>query len=242
MAYFLLFLAGILAYIVSTLAGGGGAILLLPIAALYLSPAAIAPVVNLGNLIGRPARLVLFWKHIDWSIVWYYSPSALLGAVLGGLVFIQLDARWIQGMLGVFLILMVIPYRFGKKARSFKMKKAYFIPLGLIVSFISTLFGATGAILNPFYLNMGLIKESLIATKTANSFFVGLVQIGTYSFLGALHGKLYWYGLIIGLGAIIGNIIGKRFLQKLSDEQFRKGVLLIMLISGVLLLKSSLTN
>ena len=95
MSYFILFLCGIIAYIVSTLSGGGGALILLPIVGFYLSPAVVAPVVNLGNMIGRPARLILFWKDIQWKIVAYYVPSALLGAVVGALIFVQIKADWI---------------------------------------------------------------------------------------------------------------------------------------------------
>ncbi|MDA9072174.1 sulfite exporter TauE/SafE family protein [bacterium] len=236
MSYFILFICGIIAYIVSTLSGGGGALILLPIVGFYLSPSVVAPVVNLGNMIGRPARLILFWKDIQWKLVAFFVPSALLGAVVGAFIFVQLESDWIQLLLGMFLISTAFQFRFGKKKTSFSMKMWYFIPLGFVVTLISTLFGATGAVLNPFYLNMGLVKEKLIATKTANSFFAGFAQLGSYTFLGVLHGELWGYGILIGLGAIIGNIFGKRLLSKMSDESFRKLVVFIMTVSGVVML------
>ncbi|MEQ8908608.1 MAG: hypothetical protein RIC95_05420 [Vicingaceae bacterium] len=42
LTYVILFLVGIVAYIVSTLAGGGGALILLPVVGFYLSPAVVA--------------------------------------------------------------------------------------------------------------------------------------------------------------------------------------------------------
>lgn len=236
MTYFILFLAGILAYTISTLSGGGGALMLLPIVGFYLSPSVVAPVVNLGNMIGRPVRLFLFWKDIQWKIVLYYVPSAIIGAIVGGLIFIKLKADWIQVLMGVFLISTVFQYRFGKKKHSFPMKVAYFIPLGFFITIVSTLFGATGAVLNPFYLNMGLIKEKMIATKTANSFIAGLAQLSSYAFLGVLEGQLWLWGIVIGLGATIGNIIGKKLLQNMSDDLFRKLVIFLMVVSGVVLI------
>jgi len=236
MEEFVLFLCGIIAYIVSTLSGGGGALILLPIVGFYLSPAVVAPVVNLGNMIGRPARLILFWKNIEWKLVMYYVPSALFGAVAGALIFVELKADWIQLLLGFFLVSTAFQFQFGKKKTSFGMKLWYFIPLGFVVTLISTLFGATGAVLNPFYLNMGLVKEKLIATKTANSFFAGFAQLGSYTFLGVLQGELWGYGVLIGLGAVIGNIFGKRLLSRMSDQGFRKLVVLIMTISGIVMI------
>lgn len=237
--YLLLFVCGIIAYIVSTLSGGGGALLLLPIVSFILGANTVAPVINLGNMIGRPARLILFWKDIKWELVIFYVPSAILGAVVGANIFIQLDASAIQLLLGVFLIFLALQYKWGKVKKTFQVKKWHFVPLGFIVLLISTLFGATGAILNPFYLNYGLVKEELIATKTANSFFAGIFQISSYVYLGALSKDLWIYGIFIGLGAIVGNIIGKRVLKGISDKLFIQLVLLVTLISGIIMIYKS---
>lgn len=236
MSFFILFIAGLLAYLLSTLAGGGGALILLPIVGFFLAPHAVAPVLNLGNMIGRPARLILFWKYINWKLVYYYVPSAWLGALFGAFIFVKLNAGLMYFLLGAFLIISAIPFNLGRKKAYLKMKPVYFIPIGFIVSFISTVFGATGAVLNPFYLNMGLVKEELIATKTANSFFTGIAQISAYVFWGALDLELGLWGLSIGLGAIIGNIFGKKILEKISELNFRRAVVVLMWISGLMML------
>jgi len=214
--------------------------LLLPIVGFYLSPALVAPVVNLGNMIGRPVRLYLFWKDINWQIVKYYVPSSILAAILGSYFFSKMNAEWLQLLLGLFLVSTVFQYRFGKRKRSFNMKIAYFIPLGFIVTFISTIFGASGAILNVFYLNIGLTKEKLIATKTANSFLAGIALLSSYTFFGVLEGELWLYGGLIGLGAAIGNWFGKRLLQKISEDTFRQLIILLMVISGCIMISNSI--
>lgn len=240
MSYLLLFLAGIIAYIISTISGGGGALTLLPIVGFYLQPAAVAPVVNLGNMIGRPARIVLFKDHINWSVVKYYVPFAWLGSLTGALIFIKIKSQWMPILLGSFLIVLGLQFMFSKKEKTFNVKRWYFIPVGFLVSLISTIFGATGAVTNPFYLNYGLKKEELIATKTVNSFLVGIVQISSYGFLGALNLELCIYGLSIGLGAVIGNIIGKKFLKRLSNKNFKLLVALVMIVSGLLMFNHQL--
>ncbi len=231
-----LFFAGIIAFTISTVSGGGGALLLIPVTSWMIGASFAPPVINLGTFISRPARLYLFWQDIDWSLVKYYVPSAVIGAWLGALIFSSLNAGWIQLFVGLFLVSTVFQYRFGKVDKTFAMPKSGFIPLGFITAAISTLAGGLGPVLNPFYMNTGLQKEDLIATKTANSFFVGIAQIGSYAFFGILTTQLWLYGLALGLGAIVGNIIGKRFLTGMSIRQFRTILILLMVLSGLVMI------
>ncbi|MUP45583.1 sulfite exporter TauE/SafE family protein [Gramella sp. BOM4] len=237
---FILFIAGIVAFVISTISGGGGALILVPFLNFLIGTTKTAPVLNLGTFIGRPARLIIFWKHINWKVFWYYVPAAMLGAWIAGWFFVKVNAGWLQILVGLFLISTIFQYRFGKKEQSFPVKLWYFIPLGFIVSLLGTIIGALGPILNPFYLNSGLDKEELIATKTVNSFFLGISQIGSYAFFGLLYAELWIYGITLGLGAVIGNIIGKKFLSKMKSSTFRKLLITLMVISGILLIYNQL--
>ena len=241
LTYVIVFFAGVFAYIISTLSGGGGSLLLVPVINFLISSKATAPVINLGNLIGEPVRIVMFWKHIEWQVIKYYLPSAIAGALIGAWAFSSLEIKWLQIIVGLFLISTVFQYRFGKKEKSFKMKLSWFLPLGFFIALFSTLIGAVGPVLNPFYLNYGLEKEKMIATKTVNSFFVGLVQITGYASLGSLKGSLWSYGIVLGIGASLGNWLGKTFLDKMSNNLFRKFVVAIMAISGMVMIIKQLT-
>lgn len=236
----ILFFAGLIAFTISTVSGGGGALILVPLLNFMLGTTKTAPVLNLGTFIGRPARLILFWKHINWKVFWYYVPAAMLGAWVAGWFFTSVNASWLQILVGLFLISTIFQYRFGKKERSFPVQLWYFIPLGFVVSVLGTIIGALGPILNPFYLNLGLDKEELVATKTVNSFFLGISQIGSYAFFGLLYKELWIYGIALGLGAVVGNIIGKKFLSKMKSSTFRKLLILFMVVSGILLIYNQL--
>lgn len=231
-----LFVAGMVAFIVSTISGGGGAMLLIPTTSWMIGAGIAPPTINLATFISNASRLYLFWNYIDWSLTKYYLPSAILGAWLAALIFSHLNGGWIQFLAGVFLVSTIFQYRFGKVDKTFNMPKVGFIPLGFIIAFMSTLVGGLGPILNPFYMNTGLEKENLIATKTANSFFMGIVQIGSYAFFNILTTKIWIYGAMLGLGAVIGNIIGKKFLAGMSIRQFRVMLLALMVISGAVMI------
>ncbi len=232
----LLFGLGVVAFIISTVSGGGGALILVPVLNWLIGTPSTAPVLNLGTFIGRPVRLILFWKHINWKVFWYYVPAALCGAWIAGWIFSELNVDWLKFFVGLFLISTLFQYRFGKKKQSFVMKYRYFVPLGLAVSILGTIIGALGPVLNPFYLNIGLEKEDLIATKTANSFFMGVAQISSYSFFGLLDNTLWIFGIVLGLGAALGNWLGKLFLSKMKSSLFRKFLIALMVISGFIMM------
>ncbi|MFP3855262.1 MAG: sulfite exporter TauE/SafE family protein, partial [Anaerolineales bacterium] len=194
-----------------------------------------APVISLGNTINRPIRLMLFWQHINWRVTKYYVPGGIIGAVLGGYLFATASLEFLQIFIGLFLISTIFQYRFGEAEQAFPMKAVYFLPLGLVVSLFSALIGATGPVLNPFYLNYGLEKEPMIGTKTINSFLVGLVKLGTYSFFGALYGRLWLFGLLIGAMAGLASYAGKRILGRMDSRTFRLLVIALMMISGAVL-------
>lgn len=210
--------------------------LLIPVLNFWVGASATAPIINLAMTIGRPARLIIFWKNIHWGMSLYYIPSALVGVWLGSLIILELPTVWFQIIIGLFLISTLFQYNFGKRKQSFPMKDNYYIPLGVAVGFLGTLTGGLGPILNPFYLNSGLNKEALIATKTANSFFVGVAQIVVYTHHELLTQKLTIEGIVLGLGIVLGTIIGKRFLKKMSSDVFHKLFIGMMVISGLLLL------
>lgn len=242
MIYALLFGVGLIAFALSTIAGGGGALIAVTALGAILPANKIAPVVQLGNFLGRPSRVWIFRKFIRWDIVKWYVPFAMIGAFVGAYFFTLLNAEWILPVIALFLISTPLQFRFGKRKRAFKMSVYAFAPLGMVISFVSSIVGATGMVLNPFYLNFGVTKEELIATKAINSFIVGLVQVSTYASFGLLGGKYFYFGLSIGVGAIFGNLIGKHWLSKISDKRFLQLVILVMFISGCVMLIQFFTS
>jgi uncharacterized membrane protein YfcA len=238
----ILFFAGAVTFSISTISGGGGALMLIPLLNFIVGTIKTAPIINLGALISRPSRIIIFWKNIVWKVFWYYVPSAMLGAVLAAWFFSEMKIAWLQIIVAIFLISTFFQYHFGKKERSFPVQLWYFIPLGFIVSIVGTFTGGMGPILNPFYLNSGITKESLVGTKAANSFFLGISQISSYTFFGLLTTELWIYGITLGIGATFGNLIGKKLLAKMSSLLFRKLVIIIMVVSGILLLIKALSS
>lgn len=236
MTILLLALASFVAWFISSLAGGGSPFIIIPMVNFLLETAAIPPVVTTGMLLGNSQRVWQFWQDIDWGLTWWYLPGAISGAGLGAFVFTQAHLQWLQVLLGLFLVSSVFSFGWSNQENPFKVSSWFFLPAGFIYAFLSGLIGSIGPILNPFYLNYGLVKEKMIATKSAHVLVVHAVKMATYASLGALTPAYLGYGLVIGIAAVPANLLGQIVLQQISDQQFRRFVIALVTISGLAIL------
>lgn len=240
MSALLLAAAGFVAWLISTVGGGGGAMMLVPLVGFILGAQAVAPVVTLATIVGGSGRLWVFRGAIEWRVVRWALPGALVGAALGAWVFARAEVAWLQIAVGLFLLSAPLQYRFGARERTFEAKFWHFLPAQTAVGVVSGLIGAVGPVLNVLYLNAGIDKGRMIATKTAVSMPMHLVKIGTYSALGSLSGNLWLFGLAAGAGALAANSLAKRWLEKMSGRLFRQVVTALMAAAGAVMLWQAL--
>jgi uncharacterized protein len=240
MIFLLLFIFGLIAWFFSTVAAGGAATLLIPIITFLIGAQMVAPIISVAALLANPSRAVIFRKNIDWQVITYMLPGSIIGAVIGAWSLTQSNIQIIQILLGLFLITYVLQDRFGKMKLAIKMKLVWFFPLGLIVSFLSGLIGATGPVHNPFMLNYGLEKEHLIGTKAINSLVMQLTKLISYSAFGALSLQIASYGIVLGVGATVGVFLARNHLCKIDTLQFKRYTLALMFISGIVMLYKAL--
>lgn len=236
MIIFLLALASFVAWFISSLAGGGSPYIIMPMVNLLLDAQAIPPIVTIGMLLGNLQRTCVYWEEVDWKLTGWYFPGAIVGAVLGSFVFTQTKLQWLQVLLGVFLVASAAGFWFKPKKPLLQVKGWFFLPAGFVYAFLSGLLGSIGPILNPFYLNYGLVKENMIGTKSAHVLVVHIAKLITYMLLGAMTTSYLGYGLVIGLAAIPANWLGQMALKRMSEQQFRQFVLALVTISGVFIL------
>lgn len=225
-----------IAWCIGLVSGGGSPLIQIPLVSFLLGAESLAPIITTGQLIGNSQRIFLFWQDINWSVTAWYLPGAISGAILGAFAFTKIQAEWLQLVLGLFLILTVLSYGFGEKERSFTVNAWHFLPAGFVHAFLSGLIGSTGPLMNPFFLNYGLIKEQMIATKAITVVLIHVVKMITYAGLGALTTQSLGYGIAIGLSAIPANWVGQYFLKKINEKQFRQLVLATMAVSGALMI------
>lgn len=234
------------AWFISMLVGGGSPLILIPLVTLLLGAPSVAPVLTIGSVLGNLQRIALLWPHIDWSVTLWQIPGVVLGSLLGAYAFTQVDAEGLQIFIAIALIYMVVHSLLSNYLGSlttdriqlpqFQFKAWHFLPMGFCNAIASGLIGSTGPILNPAYLNYGLEKERMVATRAASLTLTHIIKIIAYSALGVLSPTLVGYGLVIGCSALPANWLGRKVLEKMSAEQFQRAVVGFIGLSGVWML------
>lgn len=229
-------LTSILGWFLSSLTGGGSPLILIPVLSFFVEATAIPPIITISMLCGNSQRVFLYWQKVNWELLIWYLPGAVIGGSLGAFIFTQTEAQGMMILLGFFLIFSSISSSWGKTEHLFKVKAWYFLPGGFIYAFLSGLLGSVGPLLNTFYLNYGLDKETMVATKSTHMIVVHLIKIITYGALGAVSGSHISYGLLMGLAAFPGNWLGKIVLERMTQQQFKQVVLAFVALSGIFIL------
>jgi uncharacterized membrane protein YfcA len=95
-----------------------------------------------------------------------------------------------------------------------------FLALGGCSGFLNMVLGATGVLIDPFFLGLGLSRQALVGTKAACQAIghvVKVVLFGAAGFAFAEHAPLLALGTAC---AALGTWAGSRLLDRLSEEGF----------------------
>jgi len=221
------------AFFTSILAGTigmGGGVIFVGILASFIDIAYVIPLHAALMVISNASRIVLFFKHINWRIVGFYALGLLPGSLAGIYIFRLLPKDLIKLMIGVFIIVAVItPLNPSKTSIGDKV----FSLVGLLAGFFGIFFGASGPITAPFYIRRGIIKENFIATKAACQVLDHLVKIPLFGFIG-INILPYWDVIVyLSLAVILGTLVGKRLVKRLSEKAFISIFKFVMIVIAV---------
>ncbi len=245
MIYLNIFLVGIVAFAISMVCGGGAGILLIPILGYALSAAEVPAALTTGTVVSSFTKLYIFFQRINWKIVKLFLPTALPGALLGAWLLSYLAPMYVEFCMGIFLV-SNLPFIFVKESVNSSKKNRYsnsFVSIiGFLAGFISALTGAIGVLFNGVYLRCGLDKEQIIATRAANEILLHIFKLLLYLLLGIFSLKALYLGLTVALAAIFATYLMKFVLPKISIAVFSKLGYSAMVVSGVLLLNTSLVK
>lgn len=227
------------AYTVFGLSGFGSTVVAVPILAHFLPVSFLVPMMVLLDLasavfIGSSGREHLAKAELKRLIPWMF-----VGFVIGVTVLVGVPDRYLRVALGLFAAVVGIYGIFNPVLRS-TISGLWAIPAGIAGGSIATIFGAGGPIYATYL--SGRLKDkseirSTISTLISISAFSRAVVYAVTGLL--LHAALLGGAALLSPFAFLGVKLGNRIHVGLSQEQMRRAIGALLLLTGVSLLVRS---
>ncbi|KAF1048511.1 sulfite exporter TauE/SafE family protein [Xylophilus sp.] len=213
--------------------GAGFGSLAVPIMALAVTvpqaAAILMPVLLLMDLLG----LAAFRRHVDWALLRFLVPWALVGTVVGTLLFRLLDARLVAGIVGIFtLVFLAQRLLFAPRAGSRPPPRWLGALLTATSGFTSFVSHAGGPPISAYLIPLRLAPMRFTATMAYLFFVVNLSKWVPYAWLGLLDWRNLGTSLLLLPLAPLGVWIGIRIARRIDPAWFYRVLYLGMLLTG----------
>ena len=221
--------ASLVTSFISAAFGIGGGFTLIALLALLLPPAALIPVHGIVQFGSNAGRAGIMLKDVVWRPVLPFVIGTLIGAGLGAMLVVQLPPWAVQLALGIFIIWAVF-------AKLPPIQQRYILLGGVVSSFLTMFFGATGNFIAAMVKSMNLDPVPHVATHSLMMTFQHFVKVLIFGLIGFQFGP--YIILIIGMliSGFIGTIIGSRFLTKAGGRYFKPVLNTILFLAAARLI------
>lgn len=206
---------GLIAGVLTTVAGqGGGLFLLLAVAALvgpHEALAITAPALLLGNL----HRAALFRRLVDRGLAVRMIVGALPGAFIGGLLAGATPA-WVLQVLLVGLTLLSL----ARAARwlRFDVPRAGLAPAAFVIGGLTGTAGGAGVLYSPVLLATGITGGAYVGTLSSIAVATHVGRVFAYASSGFFTRQLVLPILAVAVAITVGNAFGERARRILSER------------------------
>lgn len=230
---------GLVAGTIGGIVGFGASILLMPVLVIVHGPLHAVPIMAVAALLANASRIVVWWRDVQWRAAAAWAVTGAPCAALGAHTLLALPPRLAEVSLGAFFIAMV-PIRRWMAARDIRLGLWHLALLAAPIGFVTGIVVSTGPVTAPLFIAHGLARGAFISTEAVASLAVYLSKTAVFQAYGALPAEILVQGLVVGSSLMVGSLLAKRFVLRMSSERFRLMMDALMVASGLTLLWTAL--
>lgn len=222
----------LLAEILGTVGGFGSSVFFVPIANFFLDFQSVLGLTALFHVASNITKIAFFRKGLNKRIILTFGIPAVIFVSVGAFLSKYVDALMLTYILGAFLIALSLVFLIFRKMKV-KDTNRNAIVGGTLSGLSAGLLGTGGAIRGITMAAFKMDKNMFIATSAVIDLGVDSSRTVIYYFNGYIRKDLlYLIPILIGV-SILGTWIGKKILHRITQEQFRRFVLLLILAVGI---------
>ena len=231
--YFLI-LASMMTSFISAAFGIGGGAILLGLLALKLPPIALLPIHGIVQIGSNLGRAVIFFKDIKRGPLIPFGIGTILGAALGGSLFVQIEPWLLQLSVAIFILWSV----FGKIPA---IGSTHIIFGGVFSGFLTMFFGASGTVVAGMVKTMKLEPIKHLATHSALMTIQHFIKVIVFGFVGFAYAEYSLLIIAMITSGFIGTLIGKKVLVKLGHKYFKIVLNVVLTLISLNLIWNAIT-
>jgi uncharacterized membrane protein YfcA len=232
---FLFLLFALLAEIIGTIGGYGSSVFFVPIANFYFDFQTVLGITAIFHLSSNISKIALFRKGLDKNLLLYIGLPSVIFVVIGALATKYFSTHYLESALGIFLISISLIFLLNDNLAIKNGPKESIIG-GSLSGFIAGLLGTGGAIRGITMAAFNLEKSVFVATSAFIDFGVDFTRTIVYFFNGYIKQEIFIYIPFLLLIGFIGTYIGSYILTNISQKNFKKTSLILILIIGLITL------
>lgn len=196
-------------------------------------------VTSILHVFSNSFKVIFFRKTIDWKIALWLGISSILLSILGADVVKYVNFDYLKMSLGIFLIVLSCFFYFD---RVYKMAATLMnsVIAGGIAGFMAGFIGTGGAIRGLALTSFNLEKNFYVGTSSVIDFGVDAGRASVYWHNDFFSAHLIPYLPLIAVAAFLGSYLGKTILGKITQETFRKIVLILIFLTGLVMVVQNL--
>ena len=223
-------------HLVQGITGFGAIVLALPVLTFFFPLKVMIPALILINLIQAIWFAVTQRKYINWPHAKKLVIYSGIGLPIGYLVYEYLPAEQLKIALGVFVVIVAI-WNLSGIAEKHDLPQPFYSILIFLGGIIQSALASGGPFMVIYAAKMLPEKSEFRATLNVLWIVLNLVLCITYTVTGAWNAQMLPI-IIVGLPCVVfGTIVGIIVHEKIPQRPFSLIVFIILLISGLILLR-----
>lgn len=231
----LFLLAAFLCEILGTIGGFGSSVFFVPIAGFFFSFNMVLAITGILHVFSNVNKLLLFRNSIDKKLLQYYGIPSVLLVLAGSYLSTHTSFELAELTLAFFLVifsatLLMLPNLQLPATRNNALLS------GALAGLLAGFNGTGGAVRGISMAAFNLEKNTFVATSAAVDLGVDVSRSAVYLSYGYFD-KQYWYLIpLLLVISFFGSLVGKKLLNRIPQEKFKKLVLFLILGIGLILL------
>lgn len=230
---FVFLLLALIAEIIGTVGGFGSSVFFVPIGNFYFDFHSVLGLTALFHLSSNLSKIYFFKQGLDKKLILRIGVPSVIFVIIGGFLSRYISIKYLELILGVFLVLLSLLF-LVKKNLVIKPRKKESIIGGSLSGLAAGLLGTGGAIRGLTMAAFNLEKSVFIATSAFIDFMVDFSRTFVYFSNGYIHVHDLKYVPFLFLIGVIGTYMGKKILVKIPQEKFKKLSLSLILLIGAI--------